>query len=236
MSPIVIIPNLQVDDCGEDIFPPQITTSEYSFPACFNERADVRAFFATNTRVQDECRGAVPLDPITNAAIVSACEQSTVTLTATDACGNTAVNAVMFPFDNVKPTIVVNTAAIPDVCFTSQAVAENAILQATTVTDDCTTNANNIAVSISSFAKKCDKSVATIKAVDLCENVQTRACVHIYICMIQATTSPTFIFSFYFALTSIIMSPLSRHFQSQVRRRAAQDHDRHGRHQCRLPY
>jgi hypothetical protein len=163
----------QVDECLEDTDPPLIITSEYSFPRCFNNLVSAAAFFATNTEVRDECDGAVALGPVNAASITPACDSSIVTLTATDTCGNTATNTVMFPFDGVPPVITVDAAKIPNVCFTSQAVAENAILQATTVSDVCATDSRNIAVSISSFDKKCAASTATVKAVDLCENVHT---------------------------------------------------------------
>lgn len=172
----------QVDECAEDIYPPNIQVSEYSYGSkCFKSQADASNFFITNSFVQDDCQ---PTSRFVNGVLVTqpaptftgftpACDRSTAIISAQDVCGNTASTTVMFPFDNVAPTVTVDAAAIPKTCFTSQAVAESAILQATTVSDDCTMDANNIALSIGSFSKKCDKSVATVKAVDLCDNVQT---------------------------------------------------------------
>lgn len=161
-----------MDECAEDTTPPQIITSEYSLPFCFRTRNRAVDFFQANTRVQDECRNAAILDPVLTSAINPNCDRSTITFTARDACGNTATNTAMFPFDDAAPSITVNPMPDPNVCFTSQAVAENAILQATRVDDDCSPDLN-IAVSISSFKKDCHNSIATVKAVDLCENVQT---------------------------------------------------------------
>lgn len=223
----------QVDDCLEDVTPPTILVSEYSYGSkCFNSQADAEHFFITNSFVEDDCTpplpssccfatpntvsscptgaGAFPACPpqiqsapltfyraevicpgvggvgtfqcfsqplsqtvVAPGSFKGSCAQSTLTLTATDACNNQGSNTVMFSFDNAPPTVTVDAAKIPNVCFTSQAVAENAILQATTVSDVCAPDSRNIAVSISSFDKKCAASTATVKAVDLCENVNT---------------------------------------------------------------
>jgi hypothetical protein len=164
--------NEQIDECEEDVTPPTLYVSEYSYGSkCFKSLADASAFFITNSFVQDDCQLEVTVPTFTDFA--PACEKSTGVISAADSCGNTARTTVMFPFDNAPPTVTVDGAKIPKVCFTSQAVAENAILQATTVSDVCTTDPRNIAVSISGFDKKCAASTATVKAVDLCENVQT---------------------------------------------------------------
>lgn len=102
---------MQIDECSEDKFPPTIITSEYSFPRCFNNRTDVVAFFTTNTQVQDECRREVTLAPINPATdIAAACDLSTLTLSATDECDNTATNTVMFPFNDVPPVVALSVA------------------------------------------------------------------------------------------------------------------------------
>jgi hypothetical protein len=170
---VIHSPSKQLDDCAEDQFPPTILASEYSLGSrCFKNEADANAFFLTNTFTEDDCQSSINTT-VAVGNLVKSCAKSRITITATDTCGNAATDTVMFHFDDVPPVITVNDPAIPDVCFTSQAVAENAFLQATTVLDVCTTDPNNIAVSISSFAKKCADSAATIKAVDLCDNAQT---------------------------------------------------------------
>lgn len=176
----------QVDECEEDKFPPDIKVSEYSYGSkCFQKEEDAKLFYETNTFVQDDCQ---PLSRTfkladgsfttltqpapTFGGFVSSCASSTAVITAADLCGNVATDTIMFNFDDKVPTLTVDMTKINDKCFTDQNVAENVILTSSTTTDDCTA-VDLIDLSISSFAKACKDTKATIKAVDLCENVKT---------------------------------------------------------------
>jgi len=95
------------------------------------------------------------------ATTVGTCS-ATVTVTATDECGNSASTSYSTRIDNTPPTVTAGSIAT---CYPSAAAAESAAIAATTATDNCPGTVSKTATTVGT----CSATV-TVTATDQCGN------------------------------------------------------------------
>lgn len=123
--------------------PPEILVSEYSLGSKWLTNADhAKAFFLTNTFTADDCSSRADTT-VTFTSLVKACAASTAVITATDKCGNTVADPIMFPYDDVAPAVTVSVAK--DKIEEKEGIKGARLVDvglAITATDVCTPNPN----------------------------------------------------------------------------------------------
>ncbi|NUQ24051.1 MAG: T9SS type A sorting domain-containing protein [Saprospiraceae bacterium] len=153
------------DQCGNsaqrtyttkiDTAPPTVTAG--SVAACYNSVAAAQAAAVAATIANDNCTG-----PITKTAVVVGTCSAVITVTASDACGNSASVTYNTRVDITGPTITTGTIAA---CYPSLSAAQAAALAATTYTDNCP---GAVTTSVTSTGS-CPTTI-TVTATDGCGN------------------------------------------------------------------
>ncbi len=138
-----------------DMTAPVITTG--SILSCYSTLSAAEAAAKAATTATDNCGGTI----IEAASTVGTCG-AVVTVTETDACGNTSSTTYNTRIDNTPPTITTGSIAA---CYASVALAEAAALAATTATDNC----SGAIVEGASTVGTCS-AVVTITETDGCGN------------------------------------------------------------------
>src|SRR6266516_5406290 len=110
-----------------DNTPPTVTAG--SIASCYPTAAAAEAAAIAATTTTDNCPGTVTK----TASTVGTCS-ATVTVTATDQCGNSASTSYSTRIDNTPPTLTAGSIAS---CYSTEAAAEAAAIAATTATDNC---------------------------------------------------------------------------------------------------
>ncbi|MBK7427716.1 MAG: HYR domain-containing protein [Saprospiraceae bacterium] len=141
-----------------DVTPPVITPG--SVASCYATVAALEAAAISTTTAMDNCPGTLTFTASTSGTCVAV-----VTVTVTDAAGNSASTMYNSRVDNTPPTI---TAGAINSCYNSVALAEAAALAATSAMDNCP---GTITYSAST-AGSCT-AIITITATDFCSNAST---------------------------------------------------------------
>jgi hypothetical protein len=141
-----------------DVTPPVITPGTVA--PCYPTVAALEAAAISATSATDNCPGTLT----TTASTAGTCT-AIVTVTVTDAAGNSATTMYNSRVDNTPPVI---TAGTVNSCYNSVALAEAAALAATSATDNCP---GTITYSAST-AGTCT-AVITVTATDFCGNFST---------------------------------------------------------------
>ena len=156
-----------IDVCGNqssttyntriDNTPPTVSTG--SIAPCFQTVGAAEAAALAVTSATDNC---TPGSQITlSASTVGTC-LATITITATDACGNIATTSSTTVIDNTPPVITTGTI---NACYPSRAEAEAAALAATSATDNCSAT-----VALAASSSGTCGAVVTVSATDACGN------------------------------------------------------------------
>ena len=157
-----------VDGCGNSNFityntridniPPVITPG--TIDACYATQSAAEAAAIAATMATDNCLGTITF----SASTVGDCSAS-ITVTATDFCGNSSSTVYQTRIDNTPPTMTEGSIAA---CYATVAEAEAAAILATTVTDNCPGEIQVTAQTVGS----CTATI-TVTAIDECGNVNT---------------------------------------------------------------
>jgi len=168
--PIVVTRRWTVSDvCGNtstcnqtitvrDITPPVNTPG--TIAACFQTVAAAEAAALAATSATDNCSGVTE-----SVSTVGTCS-AVVTVTETDACGNSSSTIYNTRIDNTPPGIISGTIAT---CYPNVAAAEAAALAATSATDNCS---GPITETVSTVGT-CNATV-TVTETDGCNNSSTK--------------------------------------------------------------
>ena len=160
-----VVTVIATDGCGNqstttyntkiDNTPPIITTGSIS--SCYASAAAAQAAAQAATSAIDNCSGG-----ITFASSVTGTCNATVTVTATDACGNQSSTNYSTKIDNTPPVITTGTIGS---CYPTNAAARNAALAATSAIDNCTGGITYNAT----VSGNCN-AIVTVTATDACGN------------------------------------------------------------------
>ncbi len=153
MTGNVASPTVTLDDT-----PPAITPG--TIGDCYPTAAAAEADALSITMVNDNCMGALSI----SAEAVGTCS-ATVTITATDDCGNASTHVYNTRIDSDAPMVTQGSIMS---CYPTQVDAENAATAATSATDNCTMVGmlTPMVVDVTGF---CDKTI-TVRVEDECGN------------------------------------------------------------------
>lgn len=157
-----------IDECDEDIFGPVVFIDQSVTKCCYDDATEARDAVALAVKAWDDC-GNITIGPPN--VIGNQCDR-TVEVTATDDCGIATTASTVVTIDGDGPTVTINPT-VADVCYGSIDAAEQAVLNATTITDNCD-SVDDLTVTVHSSVEECALRVR-IKAVDKCGNETTKA-------------------------------------------------------------
>lgn len=160
----------QIDECDEDTFGPVIKIDASVAKCCYKTVAEVEEAIAQAVFAFDDC-GNVTIDP----PVVNGTECDVeVTVTAHDDCGNESTASVTVTVDADGADITIDPSVnAPGVCYDTIDDAEQAVLDAATITDNC--NAiEDLTITVHSSVTECALRVR-IDVVDKCGNMSSEA-------------------------------------------------------------
>lgn len=159
-----------IDECDEDNFGPDVHIDQSVAKCCYDTPEEAAKAVAAAVDATDDC-GAVTVDPPTVNG--NECDVP-VKVVARDDCGNRTMASTTVRIDGKGPQITINPAVhAPGVCYASIDDAEQAVLGATTITDNCDP-ADDLTITLHSSVDECALRVR-ITAVDKCGNESTAA-------------------------------------------------------------
>ncbi len=157
-----------IDDCGEDVFGPVVFIDHSVTLSCYDDAAEAAAAVALAVKAWDEC-GNITIDP----PDVQGTEcDVTVEVTATDDCGNETTASTVVTIDGDGPSVTIDPA-VADVCYASIDAAEQAVLDATTITDNCDA-LEDLEITVHSSVTECALRVR-VEVTDKCGNTTVAA-------------------------------------------------------------
>ena len=136
------------------------TVSTGTIAACYPTVAAAEAAAIAATTAMDDCPSTI----VKTASTVGTCS-AVVTVTATDACGNSAMTTYNTRIDNTPPVATAGTIAA---CYPTVAAAEAAALAATSATDNCPGTLTETASTVGTCS-----AVVTVTTSDGCGNSTT---------------------------------------------------------------
>ena len=157
-----------IDECDEDIFGPLVFIDQSVTKCCYDDAAEAAAAVALAVKAWDDCGNVTVSAPVFSGM---GCDK-TVQVTATDDCGNATTASTVVTIDGVGPTVTINTD-VANVCYNSIDAAEQAVLNAATITDNCDAF-EDLEVSVHSSVTECALRVR-IEVTDKCGNTTVAA-------------------------------------------------------------
>ncbi|MHC4089458.1 MAG: hypothetical protein ACYSVY_04120 [Planctomycetota bacterium] len=158
----------EIDDCGEDVFGPVVFIDPAVRLGCYSSVAEAAEAIALAVFAFDDC-GNVAIGP----PDVQGTEcDVTVAVTATDDCGNSTTASTVVTIDGDGPSVTIDPA-VADVCYASIDDAEQAVLGATTITDNCD-SLEDLQISVHSSVTECALRVR-VEVTDKCGNTTVAA-------------------------------------------------------------
>ena len=125
--------NLIADECGEDVFGPDIDITGNMSARWFASPAEAAAAVAAATSAIDDCQRVTVQRP----EISGTCNAALASVTATDACDNWSTATTPLRIDGQSPSIAIGDG-ISGSCHASVQAAELATLASISASDDCT--------------------------------------------------------------------------------------------------
>ena len=160
----------EIDECAEDTFGPVVFIDPAVRVSCYDSAAEAAEAIALAVLAFDDC-GNVTIGP----PDVQGTEcDVTVAVTATDDCGNATTVSTVVTIDGDGADIDIDPSVnAPGVCYSSIDEAEQAVLDAATITDNCN-SAEDLDITVHSSVEECALRVR-LKVVDKCGNESTAA-------------------------------------------------------------
>lgn len=157
-----------IDDCGEDVFGPVVFIDHSVTLSCYDDATEAAEAVALGVKAWDDC-GEVTI----GASVVNGTEcDVTVDVTVTDDCGNSTTASTVVTIDADGPEITIDPA-VADVCYASIDAAEQAVLDATTITDNCDA-LEDLEITVHSSVTECALRVR-VEVMDKCGNTTVAA-------------------------------------------------------------
>jgi hypothetical protein len=138
-----------IDECDEDDFGPDIHIDAAVSEPWYGSVAEAQAAVARAVNAVDDCQTTTVGQP----TLAGTCDNVTATVLATDACGNQSTATTLVRIDGSSPTVAIQPS-ITNACFTSIDAAEQAVIGAATIQDDCASLAE-LEVQIHSSVTEC---------------------------------------------------------------------------------
>jgi hypothetical protein len=159
-----------IDECAEDTFGPVVYIDPAVRGGCYSSVAEAAGAIALAVFAFDDC-GNVTIGPPDVQG--SECDV-TVAVTATDDCGNATTVSTVITIDGDGANIDINPSVnAPGVCYSSIDEAEQAVLDAATITDNCG-SPDELNIVVHSSVTECALRVR-LEVTDKCGNTRTAA-------------------------------------------------------------
>lgn len=138
--------DLVADECGEDVFAPDLDIDGAVSLPWFESFAAAAAAVAEASSAVDDCQTSTIGPP----ALAGTCDAVLATVGASDACGNATSATAVVKVDGTPPAVSIGTPE--DACFTTVAAAEAGVLSTVGVVDDCGAGAPTLHSSVTECA------------------------------------------------------------------------------------
>ncbi|MCH7872171.1 MAG: hypothetical protein IID33_10780 [Planctomycetes bacterium] len=160
----------EIDECAEDTFGPVVFIDHSVTLTCYDDATKAAEAVALAVKAWDDCQNVTIDPPVVNGA---ECDV-TVAVTVTDDCGNPTTATTTVRIDGNGPTIIIDPGVnAPGVCYSSVDEAEQAVLTAATITDNCDA-LEDLDIKVHSSVTECMLRVR-IDVTDTCGNETTAA-------------------------------------------------------------
>lgn len=157
-----------VDECDEDTFGPIMYIDPAARLACYKDAAEAAEAIALAVFAFDDCESVTVNPPV---VLGDECDVE-VQVTATDACGNATTVSTVVTIDPDGASITIDPT-VADVCYDSIDEAEQAVLGAATIEDNCSSE-EDLTITVHSSVTECALRVR-LDVVDKCGNTSTAA-------------------------------------------------------------
>ncbi|UCF34340.1 MAG: hypothetical protein JSV78_03370 [Phycisphaerales bacterium] len=158
----------EIDECDEDQFGPVVFIDPAVRLTCYKDAAEAAEAVSLAVLAFDDCG---PLTVGAPLVLGDECDVE-VQVTATDDCGNATTVSTVVTIDADGPSITIDPT-VADVCYSSIDEAEQAVLGAATIDDNCGSG-DDLNITVHSSVTECNLRVR-LDVTDKCGNTSTAA-------------------------------------------------------------